>query len=398
MVGAKPDVSIKSGEYQLKEGVDYTLSYSKNKAIGTGKVVIKGKGSCTNKIERTFEIKAQNIADSSIKIDVAVAQVKSNGKALKPKVTITQGKKKLREGEKKDYVIEYDENATTAPGSYLVKIYGKNNYAGSEKAVEKEFIIVNQLINKAKVKGLQNFEYDGSEKEQFEEMLEVTVGGKEVDSAFYEVTYENNLNAGNAKIIITANPTTCAYEFGGTASAKFKITPIKFKVSKDEKRVRLELLSEEYTYTGNKIMPTVLVYDTEKGIQLTENEDYTVTYKNNVKVGKGSVTIKGINNYTGTDSCRFSVVQKNMFEHTDDFKVIVKNSSYTGKVIKPRISVRDGDITLKENKDYVLHVEQSIETDDFNGKIKEKGKYIITIEGKGNYTGEINDLYYLSVY
>jgi len=408
MTGAKVGVTVKSGDYQLIEGTDYTLSYSKNKAVGTAKVTIKGKGSCSNKSVKEFEILPQSISDNSISIDVAIAQIDKNGKALKPKVTVTQNKKKLREGENKDYVVSYDEAATTTKGAYTVTIYGKNNFGGSEEGVTKEFIIVEQLINKAKVKGLKNWEYDGSEKEQFEEMIDVMVGKTEVPSSCYELSYSDNANVGTAVMTITADPTLCDYEFGGSATAKFKITPVKFKPSKSENRVKAEFQSITYpddlslpvvTYTGSALAPEVIVYDEELGTILTEGVDYTVTYKNNVKVGtKASATIKGIKNYSGSISLGFAVIAKDMNEYADDFKVSVKNSAYTGKKITPRIIVRDGDTVLKLNKDYVLHIEQYIESDDFNGTIKDKGKYIITIEGKGNYTGELNEQYYLSVY
>lgn len=408
MTGAKVGVTVKSGDYQLVEGTDYTLSYSKNKAVGTAKVTIKGKGSCKNKIVKDFEIKAQSISDPSISIDVAIAQVDSRGKALKPKVTITQNKKKLREGEKKDYVISYDETATTSKGVYTVTIYGKNNFGGSEEGVTKEFVIVGQLINKAKVKGLQNWEYDGSEKEQFEEMIDVMVGKTEVPSSCYELSYDNNVNVGTAVMTIKVDPKLCDYEFGGSTTAKFKITAVKFKPSKTVQRVTAEFENMDYTddtsvpvvtYTGSALSPEVLVYDEELGVALTEGTDYTVTYKNNVKVGtKASAIIKGIKNYSGSINLNFAVVAKDMNEHADDFSVSVKNSAYTGKNIKPRVIVWDGDTVLKLNKDYVLHIEQYIETDDFKGNIKDKGMYIITIEGKGNYTGELDELYYLSVY
>ena len=44
------------------------------------------------------------------------------------------------------------------------------------------------------------------------------------------------------------------------------------------------------------------------------------------------------------------------------------------------------------------NIEQAIETEGFKGNIIEKGKYIITIEGMGSYTGQLNEEYYLYVY
>lgn len=51
----KPDVTLKDGNYTLKKGTDYTLSYKNNKKIGTATVTIKGKG--IYKGERTTEFK-----------------------------------------------------------------------------------------------------------------------------------------------------------------------------------------------------------------------------------------------------------------------------------------------------------------------------------------------------
>lgn len=51
-----PGVVVKSGSYVLKKGVDYTVTYSKNKAIGKAVVTITGKGSFTGKISKTFNI------------------------------------------------------------------------------------------------------------------------------------------------------------------------------------------------------------------------------------------------------------------------------------------------------------------------------------------------------
>lgn len=51
-----PNVTVKDGKTTLKKGTDYTVTYSKNKAIGTAKVTIKGKGNYTGTITKTFKI------------------------------------------------------------------------------------------------------------------------------------------------------------------------------------------------------------------------------------------------------------------------------------------------------------------------------------------------------
>ncbi len=57
----------------------------------------------------------------------------------------------------------------------------------------------------------------------------------------------------------------------------------------------------------------------------------------------------------------------------------VSNKTYTGKAIKPGITVKDGSKTLKNGKDYTLTYSAN----------KNPGKATITIKGKGNYTGSV---------
>ena len=52
----KPAVAIKNGTKLLTKGTDYTVSYTNNKNIGTGKATIKGIGKYTGTISRTFKI------------------------------------------------------------------------------------------------------------------------------------------------------------------------------------------------------------------------------------------------------------------------------------------------------------------------------------------------------
>ena len=52
----KPAIVVKNGQTVLKEGTDYTLTYKNNKAVGTGKAVIKGIGNYAGKQELAFKI------------------------------------------------------------------------------------------------------------------------------------------------------------------------------------------------------------------------------------------------------------------------------------------------------------------------------------------------------
>lgn len=71
----------------------------------------------------------------------------------------------------------------------------------------------------------------------------------------------------------------------------------------------VKLKKTSYTYTGKAIKPAVVVKDS-KGNTLKAGTDYTVTYKNNKAVGKGTVTVKFKGSYSGTKTLSFSIVPK----------------------------------------------------------------------------------------
>lgn len=52
----KPSVTVKMGDKKLKQGTDYTVSYSNNKSVGTATVTIKGKGKYEGSVTQTFTI------------------------------------------------------------------------------------------------------------------------------------------------------------------------------------------------------------------------------------------------------------------------------------------------------------------------------------------------------
>ena len=64
----------------------------------------------------------------------------------------------------------------------------------------------------------------------------------------------------------------------------------------------------DQVYTGGKLKPAVTV--TYEGTELVKNTDYKVSYKNNLNIGKATVTITGIGDYTGKTSVTFKILPK----------------------------------------------------------------------------------------
>ena len=107
---------------------------------------------------------------------------------------------------------------------------------------------------------------------------------------------------------------------------------------------------------------------------LKAGTDYKVTYQKNKAVGTAKVTIKGIGRYTGTLTRSFKISKKSV---TDLKYTGNKDRTYTGKSQKPEITVKNGSVQLKKNRDYTVQY----------SKNKNIGTGVITVKGKGSYTG-----------
>ena len=93
----KPGVTVKLNGKTLKNGTDYTVSYSNNTKVGTAKVTITGKGNYTGSVSKTYSIK-NNFKKATVsgistkaftgKNITQSITVKYNGKTLKKALTI----------------------------------------------------------------------------------------------------------------------------------------------------------------------------------------------------------------------------------------------------------------------------------------------------------------------
>lgn len=132
---------------------------------------------------------------------------------------------------------------------------------------------------------------------------------------------------------------------------------------------------KDMLYTGKKLVQKKLTVKLG-GKKLKNGTDYTVTYKNNKKVGKATVTIKGKGNYTGSKKAAFRI-RYNMAKAK--IAKIGSQKYKKGKAIKPRVKVTYGGKTLKLNKDYTATYKNN----------KKVGKASVVIKGKGNYAGTL---------
>lgn len=171
----------------------------------------------------------------------------------------------------------------------------------------------------------------------------------------YEVTYENNINAGTATVKITGKDIFC-----GTVERSFKITP-------DENGMYVCYFAEnnetylETTFKGKKVEPEVVIDG------LVQGKDYTVTYVNNEKPGEARAELTGIGNYKGSETLYFTIYGK--LPAADP----IADQTYTGKELTPAIVIPG----LKAGEDYYMYYEDN----------QYPGVATVTIYGTGYYKG-----------
>lgn len=133
---------------------------------------------------------------------------------------------------------------------------------------------------------------------------------------------------------------------------------------------------KDQIYTGEEIKPEIIVKDNEK--TLVQGKDYTVSYTNNIKIGKATITIIGIGNYKGKVEKTFNIKDREQTESIENLNIEeIEKQTYIGSQITPKVVIKDGNEQLEENKDYELKYKDNINV----------GKASIIIYGIGNYNG-----------
>ena len=119
----KPGVTVKLNGKTLKNGTDYTVSYSNNTKVGTATVKITGKGNYTGSVSKTFKIK-NNFKKATVS---GISTKAFTGKNITQSITVKYNGKTLKNGT--DYTVSCSNNKSI--GTATVKIAGKGSYTGT---------------------------------------------------------------------------------------------------------------------------------------------------------------------------------------------------------------------------------------------------------------------------
>lgn len=362
---SEKELEVYYGSYKLQKGVDYTVSYKNNKAVGTATVTVKAKGNYQGKETVNFEIVPKNVSDADIVIDYS-ADLIENGKNQKPLNKITYNGSKLKAS---DYKVEYfavdaegkvSETPTKvkAVGTYKMVITGKYDEQTKKGSftgkVEKEITVYSKDLftsvkdMKVAVEGSTKTYSTACTGSAIEPKVTVTPkkSSTPLDAECYTVTYKDNVNVGTATITITG-----VKEKGyiGTVTKTFKITgtPLKNVAEIDVTNWKTEMAYD--VKIGGAVQPVdekgnnLVTLKAKAGTEamFTENVDYTVSYQKNNKPGTATMVFTGIGKYTGTMKKTFKVAKVTLA--ADDTKLeyaVAPTAAYAKKGAKAAVTVK----------------------------------------------------------
>lgn len=344
-------ITVKYRNKTLKNGKDYTVSYQNNINAGMAYVIIKGKGSYSGTVKRSFTIKPAIIYKQCTFYKIASQYY--TGSQIKPVPKIKNGTTTLKNGT--DFTLTYQNNVNK--GTAKVYIKGKGNYSGSCSLT---FSITARPVSTLKIT-VPSATYNGKAQKPA-----VTVkynNYKFKNGTDYTLSYKNNTKIGTATVTVKGKG-----KLSGTKSVTFKINakPIKNAVI---------TYNNSLTYNGSTLSPAVTVK--YGNATLKKNTDYTVAYSNNVNAGTGTITITGKGIYGGSVKKTFTIKKLGISATAVSG---TGNKVYTGSAIKPVPAVKAGGRTLKNGTDFTVSYKNNTEP----------GTATLIVNGKGNYSGSVS--------
>jgi len=230
--GAKPVITLTSmAGKRLVNGKDYTLKYTDNKAVGTGTVVVKGKGNYTGSLPIPFSIVEADLNDLTVKtVSVAYNEKKAADYEYKPAIKLMDGKKALKAGV--DYQIEYRNNTQAEYEAYrnggtntpCAVITAKD---GSSYRLDGQIVIPLPVYQNKLTKKNVSVQVEASEcvytGRQVRPSVEVRfMGTRLVEGRDYTLSYGENNVSGKNKGSVTISG--IGPDYGGDVVVKFEIS------------------------------------------------------------------------------------------------------------------------------------------------------------------------------
>lgn len=370
-------VKVDDENVQLREGVDFKVSYKYNLKVGTATVVVTGIGDCVGTMKDTFEIVPSGMARVDIYADFIY-----NTKVQKPEVWAGTEAGTLVEGV--DYTVDcLDANDNPVDsreaGTYKVVVTFKGNYTGVETRTYE--------IDAYPVEALQveipDKKYTGAEILSALEEMTVFLDGKKLTEEEKEdltiVRGENNTGVSDDAVLVISG----SGNFTGEAAFKFNIvekpisdTDLTIRVGSEE--ISSNTSGYKAEWTGSAIEPSVEIWNGAE--KLTVDEDYSLVYRYNTEIGTARIVLYGKGDYQGSRTLYFEI-EGLTFSEENGYEVTVAEGDYiyNGTKYQPKVTVTKDGIVLIKGSDYNVSYADNVNA----------GTAKVIVSGIGRYSGTI---------
>lgn len=314
---------------ELTEGVDYTVEYQNNVTPGTAEILFTGINGCSGTLKKSFKITEYDIQEDSENLLNAAIEgqpVYAKG-GSRPEPVVRFGDGILEKG--KDYTLSYKNNTAVNTGTDASKvptviIKGKGGFKGSRSL---SYTIAKQDIGKLKITAPDKiYQKKSSAYRSVPKVIDldgkILKAGKDYDKNYtYSYGEETRLENGNVRLegesigeddILPADTlvnvaVTGTGNYSGTLVGQYRV------VTADISKAKITIPAQ--TYTGKEITLDKNQITVKAGKDTLLPDNYEIvedSYKNNVRKGTASVTVKGAGNYGGTKVVKFKIRAKSM--------------------------------------------------------------------------------------
>ena len=369
------------------ENVIATDETGKIKGIGAGKAELKAiyKGNDLYRdCIKVFDITVKDTEEKTIPLSECSVTLKRakyvyDGYAKEPKVEIYYANHKVEES---DYIVFYRDNVN--PGKVNVTIFA---VAGSLTGSRDVGFEIKPLVVEGQ-KEIGSEDYAGSDIKAMKIIGSIEYIGKNAFSDCEELSaiyfygnapqIEDSAFSGvTATAYYPASDKTWKLSmlkgYGGNITWK----PWDQNTEKETKRnlavCDISTTFGNKVYSGNDITADIRVIDS--GRILSEGNDYTVEYRNNVNVGVASLIIKGIGDYEGEYKQGFEIEPQAI--DSKQCKLSTDVYTYNGRYLKPTVVLKDSSDRKLGEGDYMLTYKNN----------RDVGTASVKITGTDNYSG-----------
>ncbi|MCR5617231.1 MAG: DUF4214 domain-containing protein [Clostridiales bacterium] len=346
-----PQVKVQYGDIILEKDRDYFVTYENNVNVGPAEVTVTGMGNFEGILEGTFMINARSIEDMTV--DPVSDMIYTGSEIIPPVVLRWEDVELVFDTDYKVYTVN-----SIDTGSYDLTVEGCGNFCG---VLHTTFNIVAKDGTPLKIDELPQATYKGS---PITPSVVIRDKDKILTDRDYDLTYENNVNAGEGKIKVSFKG-----NYTGESEVSFVILP------KDVSGLTIDDI-EDIVYTGSSIVPSVTVRD---GETVVSPDDYDIFFSNHTNAGEAGIRIEGKNNYKGTVSLSFRIDPKDMSDFS--IKGAEEEMTYTGKEITFDFVVTGDNTELIKDQDFKVEYSSNINAGTATYKITGINNYKGTVEG-----------------